>query len=287
MTYHIALANGETLTERQADMICRIARERGGLSISPSKTAFLSQRVGRLLRQNGHTDIDAYLLMLLRGGSDAQVQALVEVLTTHTTSFFREQAQFDWLQNDALPHLVDGGAGLDRPLVIWSAACSIGAELYTAAMLLDWLSQARRRGLRWGVVGSDISLSILKRADRAIYTEDEIAGLPEEFRRRYLLRSRLARGSGHLYRIVPDLRKRAQFHWANLVEDPPAMDTDADVVFLRNVLIYFDAEGRAAAVRNVMSRLRPSGFLLTGHTESLNPVPPGLTQIGPSIYRKE
>lgn len=287
MTLHTPLANGEALTARQADLICRIARERGGLSISPSKTAFLSQRLGRLIRQSGHSDIDGYLLSLSRAGSDAQVQALVEVLTTHTTSFFREAAQFDWLRNEGLPHLIEAGAGQERPLVIWSAACSIGAELYTAAMIVDWLSQARRRGLRWGVVGSDISLTILKRADRAIFTEDEITGLPEDFRRRYLLRSRLARGAGYLYRIVPDLRRRAQFHWANLVEDAPALETDADVVFLRNVLIYFDAEGRAAAVRNVLSRLRPSGFLLTGHTESLNPVPPGLKQIGPSIYRKE
>ena len=287
MTYQKVLAPGGTLTARQAEMICRIARERGGLSISPDKTAFLSQRLSRLIRQSGHDDIDGYLLALSRSGSDAQLQALLEVLTTHTTSFFREVAQFDWLRTEALPFLVTRGAGHERPLILWSAACSIGAELWTAAMIVDRLSQAHRRALRWGVVGSDVSQAVLQRAERAIYTEDEIEGLPEEFRRLYLLRSRVAQRSGHLYRIVPDLRRRASFHWANLVEGAPALNADADVVFLRNVLIYFDAEGRAAAVRHVLSRLRSQGYLLTGHTESLNPVPPGLVQVGPSIYRKD
>lgn len=275
------------LSHRQAEMICRIARDRGGLSISPNKTSFLEQRISRLMRQSGHEDIDSYLVSLSKLGSEPQVQALIEVLTTHTTSFFRETAQFDWLQSKALPEMIAGGIGHERPLVVWSAACSIGAELWTAAMILDRLSLARRRNLRWQAVGSDVSHTILHRAERAIFTEDEIAGLPEEYRRQYLLRSKVARASGHLFRIVPDLRRKAQFHWANLVEGPPSFELEVDVVFLRNVLIYFDAEGRAAAVRNVLSRLRRSGYLLTGHTESLNPVPPGLKQLGPSIYQKE
>jgi chemotaxis protein methyltransferase CheR len=276
------------LRQEQAALVCRLARERGGLSIPAHKTSFLEQRLSRRMRVTGHADYDRYLGDLMRGGpgAEAELQALIEVLTTHTTAFFREKAQFDWLQATALPGLIDAGAGRDRPLVVWSAACSTGAEMWTAAMLLDQIAQRGRRGLRWQVVGSDLSRNILKRASHAVYSEDEIEGLSEDLRRAYLLRSR-ARHSGRLlYRICPELRQRARFHQANLVEGPPPVDPPADVAFLRNVLIYFDEDGRAAALRHVLSCLRTQGYLLTGHTESLNPVPPGLVQVAASTYRK-
>jgi chemotaxis protein methyltransferase CheR len=276
------------LRQEQAAMICRIARERGGLSIAPHKTSFLEQRLLRRMRVTGHADFDQYLGDLMRSGPgvEAEVEALIEVLTTHTTSFFRERAQFDWLLGTALPELVHAGAGRERPILVWSAACSNGAEMWSAAMLLDRLARGGTRGLRWQVVGSDLSRQILDRAGRAIYSEDEIEGLPEDLRRAYLLRSRGRHGGRHLFRISPDLRRRARLYQANLVEGPPPLETAADVAFLRNVLIYFDEKGRAAALRNVLSRLRPGGYLLTGHTESLNPVPDGLTQVAASTYRK-
>jgi chemotaxis protein methyltransferase CheR len=273
------------LRPEQAVLICRIARELGGLSIAPEKISFLEQRLSRRMRATGHADFDQYLGDLMRPGAADEMQALIEVLTTHTTSFFRERAQFDWLEKTALPGLIDAGAGRDRPLVIWSAACSTGAEMWSAAMLLDRMAQGGRR-LRWQVVGSDLSRQILHRAGRAIYTEEEVDGLPEDLRRAYLLRSRQRHGVRHLYRICPELRRHARLHHANLVVGPPPVDPAADVAFLRNVLIYFDDDGRAAALRHVLSRLRQGGYLLTGHTESLNPVPDVLVQIAPSTYRK-
>jgi chemotaxis protein methyltransferase CheR len=276
------------LRKEQVALVCRLARERGGLSITPQKASFLEQRIARRMRVTGHADFDAYLGYLTKGGpgAEAEHQALIEALTTHTTAFFRERAQFDWLAETALPELVESGAGRDRVLTVWSAACSTGAEMWTAAMLLDQMAQSRLRGLRWQVAGSDLSRQILHRASRAIYTEDEIEGLAENLRRAYLLRSRMPHDRRQLFRICPDLRRHARFHQANLVEAPPPIDPAADVVFLRNVLIYFDEAGRNAALRHVLSRLRPGGYLLTGHTESLNPLPEGLTQVAPSTYRK-
>jgi chemotaxis protein methyltransferase CheR len=275
------------LRPHQAELICRIARQRGGIAISPMKISFLEQRLARLMRTSGHADVDRYLARLSGSGAEDEAQALVEVLTTHTTCFFREGAQFDWLRDEALPALMETGAGRDRPITIWSAACSTGAEMWTAAMLLDQMARRSLRPLRWQVCGSDVSRKILQRASRAIFAEDEIAGLPEDYRRAYLLRSRQRRGSGHLYRISPDLRRRARLHWANLVEGPPPLDDAVDVAFLRNVLIYFDGTGRDAALDSVLSQIRPGGFLLTGHAESLNPLPSGLSQVAASIYRKE
>ena len=275
-----------SLRPEDAELVCRVVRERGGLAISPGQRSLVEQRLQRRLRATGHTEFRHYLAEVLRPGAEDELQAMLEALTTHTTGFFREMAQFDWLRQIGLPNRIDSGAGRDWPLVIWSAACSTGAEMWTAAMILDRHRTADGRGLHWRVIGSDLSLAILDRAREATYTETEIAGLPEDYRRSYLLRSRQRHGTGHLYRISSALRRKACLYSANLVQAAPALDTAVDVAFLRNVLIYFDEPGRIAAVRNVVSRILPGGFLLTGHTESLNPVPAGLSQIAPSIYKK-
>lgn len=286
MIANVNKTNELRLTPDQADTVSRIALRYGGLAISPEKISFLAQRLSRLVLKGGYDDIDSYLRDLSRLRTGEMTQSLIEALTIHTTGFFRESAQFDWLRDEGLPALLEAAIDRERPLAIWSAACSIGAELWTAAIILHQFLKAQGRILPWEVVGSDISRTVLARAERAIYTENEITGLPEAFRRQYLLRARQMRPTGRLYRIDPALRQRARFVWANLVEAPPDIGTLVDVVFLRNVLIYFDPDGRAAAVKNVLSCLQPGGYLLTGPSECLNPAPPGLMQIRPSIYQK-
>lgn len=275
------------LGRAEAALICRLVRLHGGIAVAPDKTAFLQLRVARRLRALGLADFASYGLLLSGPGGAAEMPHLVAALTTHTTSFFREAAQYDWLRDTGLPALIARGAGRERRLLMWSAACSTGAEMWTAAMVLDRMARALPGGLRWGVAGSDVSRAILARAARAVFDAEEIAGLPEDWRRDYLLRSRVLHGGAPLFRIAPDLRRQARLYWANLTVAPPALEADADVALLRNVLIYFDEGGHAAALASVLSRLRPGGFLLTGHSESLNPVPPGLVQVAPSIYRKE
>jgi len=270
----------------EAEMICRLLRDRSGIAIPPEKTSFLEQRLGRRMRDSGHADIHSYLATLSGPDGATEAQRMVEALTTHTTGFFRDASQFNWLRDDGLPALVGAGAGIDRPLLVWSAAASTGAEMWTAAMVVDRFVQSRRPGLQWSVAGSDVSRRILRRASRAVFDADEIADLPEDFRSEYLLRAKGETRSRALYRIAPELRRRARLYWANLAEGGPPLQDEADVVFLRNVLIYFDSDATEAALTSVLSQLKPGGFLLTGHTECLNPLPPGLTQISSSIFRK-
>jgi chemotaxis protein methyltransferase CheR len=275
------------LTQSEAEVITRLARDRSGLVIAPEKTSFLELRLSRRLQELRLRDYSAYIARLSGPHGDTEAQIIVEALTTHTTAFFRERAQFEWLANHGFAQLAAGGAGQSRELVIWSAACSIGAELWSAGMILDRFSKSQEANFRWSLTGSDISLPILQRAEKAIFTESEIAPLDEDMRHAYLMRSRSLHFGKTLYRIAPNLRERARFFLTNLVmpraERPPV----ADVIFLRNVLIYFDAIGRKRALTNAISRLSSGGFLLTGHAESLQDVPAGLTTIAPSIYRKD
>lgn len=274
------------LSADAAAALAEAAQRFGGVSVSPDKRDFIRMRVSRRLREIGCDDFERYVDILHGPRGAEEGPRLVEALTTHTTSFFREKAHYDWLTAEGFPALVGLGAGREWPLTVWSAACSLGSEMWSAGMTLDAFAATRPGGLRWGLVGTDVSRRILRRAASAIFTEDEISGLDEPLRRAWLLRSRAQKQSRTLYRIAPELRDRARLAWANLVELDPDLAVTADVAFLRNVLIYFKPEDQRRAVANVIGRLRPGGYLLTGHSESLSAPPSCLRQVKASIYQK-
>lgn len=277
--------NVPTLTPAQASTLCEIMRSISGVRIDAAKRSFLELRVGRRLQATGLADFTAYLTLLKGPAGAAERRHLAEALLTHTTSFFRERAHYDWLAGEGIARLTELGAGRAWPLTVWSAACSTGAEMWSAAMVLDEASRHRAGGLRWAVVGTDVSRRILRRAATAIFTEDEIDGLSEDQRQRYLMRSR---GEARvMYRIVPELRAQARLAWANLSEPAPGPAITADIAFLRNVLIYFPIADQPVIAARVASRLRVGGYLVTGHAEALARVPDGLVQVAPTLYRKE
>lgn len=274
-----------TLTPAQAATLCEIMRSVSGVRIGAAKRSFLELRVGRRLQATGLADFTAYLTLLKGPAGAAERRHLAEALLTHTTSFFRERAHYDWLEGEGIARLTELGAGRAWPLTVWSAACSTGAEMWSAAMVLDQASRRRVGGLRWSVVGTDVSRRILRRAATAIFTEDEIDGLSEEQRQRYLMRSRS--GDRPRYRIVPELRAQARLAWANLSEPARGPAISADIAFLRNVLIYFPPADQPVIAAGVAMRLRLGGYLVTGHAEALARVPDGLVQVAPTLYRKE
>lgn len=277
------------LSAAEARLLAQAAQRASGVAVSPTKLGFLEMRIGRRMREIGCPDFVQYIKLIEGPGGKSERHHLVEALTTHTTAFFREKAHFDWLSTAGLPALVERGAGQGQPLVIWSAACSLGSEMWTAAMVLDRFTRSRMGNLQWSVVGTDISRRILRRASSAVFSEDEIADLPEDYRRDYLLR---AKGPGDRsgrtgrFRIAPQLRQKARLAHANVVDLSVGLSLTADVAFLRNVLIYFRPEDQQRAVANVAGRLRSGGYLLTGHSESLSSIPDDLCQIGASIYQK-
>ena len=258
-----------------------LARVVVGITIDDRKTEFLSGRLGRRLVANGLTSYADYCRLLQTDA--AERTAFGEALTTHTTSFFREKAQYDWLLSEGLPELDKSGHLKQRELVIWSAACSTGQEGYTALMVAH---QARDRGL-WTVnprlIGTDVSRPVVRQAAQAVYSRQETEGIPIDLRRRFLLSAKTTDG---VYRIVPELRAQSSWRQANLATGAGLDGIAADVVFLRNVLIYFDEEIRNRVIDNVCRRLRPGGFLMSGHTEAAHARRDGLELVRPSIFRK-
>ncbi len=269
------------LQPEDVKQLVALARVVVGITVNDRKTDFLTGRLGRRLAANGLASYAEYC-RLLRTSAVERV-AFGEALTTHTTSFFREKAQYDWLLTEGLPELEEKGQVKQRDLLIWSAACSTGQEGYSALMVVH---QARDRGL-WGLkprlIGTDVSRTVVRQATSAVYSKQEVEGIPIDLRRRFLLSSKTTSG---VFRIAPELRAQSTWRAANLASGEGLDGIAADVVFLRNVLIYFDEEIRTRVLDNVYRRLRPGGFLMTGHTEAAHARRDGLELVRPSIYRK-
>ena len=268
------------LRPEDVDQLVAMARNVVGITIDARKTDFLTGRLGRRLVANGLTSYADYC-RLLRQNAIERV-AFGEALTTHTTSFFRERAQYDWLLEEGLAELAGSGPG-QRELVVWSAACSTGQEGYTALMVLHQARDRGLRGIRPRLIGTDVSRPVVRRAKTALYSRQEVEGIPVDLRRRFLLSSK---STADVYRIVPELRDQASWRQANLSSGEGLDGISADVVFLRNVLIYFDEEIRTRVIDNVYRRLRPGGILMMGHTEASHARRDGLELVRPSIYRK-
>lgn len=266
-------------------MLAERVKAASGIHIDPAKLDFIHLRVSRRLRTLNLNDFDAYLERLDADMSGEETQHLVEAVTTHTTSFFREAAQYHWLAEEGVAQLADTAPG--SAMCVWSAAASIGAELWSAAILLAERTAAGRPPAQWRLIGTDISERAMHRARRAIYAQDEIEGLSPARIEAFLFRSRQLRdGQGRpLFQVGPALRRRAEFVCANLLDPASLPAFTADIAFLRNVLIYFDRQTQSRVVNNVLGRLRPGGVLLVGHSESL-PRHELLEPIRPTIYRR-
>lgn len=243
-----------------------------GISMTSAKKALVAGRLAKRLKHHGLDSYGAYFKLLSQ--DQEEVQMAVDLLTTNETYFFREPKHFDFLRQRVLPTHPSG-----RPFRVWSAACSSGEEPYTLAMVLaDQLGEAA-----WEILGSDISIRVLDQARTGLYTMERMRGLAPA-----ALHAHCLKGVGSQegsFMIDPVLRRRVRFAHINLNEPLPDVG-EFDVIFLRNVMIYFQAETKRQVVARLQAKLRPGGFFMVGHSESLNGLSLGLETVAPSIYRK-
>ena len=204
---------------------------------------------------------------------------LIDAMTTNKTDFFREREHFDFLIKVAGPEL----AKTARPAKLWSAACSIGAEPYSLAMILnDFIRD--KLGWSFSILASDISTDALAKAVRAVFPLDMIEPVPKGMRQRYLLRHNDL--SKPVFRIAPEIRALVHFARINLMSTPYPVDRDMDIIFCRNLLIYFDRETQEKVVRRLCSHLSPGGYLILGHADSVAGMTVPLDWLGNSIFRR-
>jgi chemotaxis protein methyltransferase CheR len=211
----------------------------------------------------------------MSGESPLELQTAVDLLTTNETYFFREPKHFQFLKKE----VTGGTLGGIPSLRIWSAAASTGEEAYSVAMLLEDCLPGRS----WEVMGSDISASVLERARAGHYSMDRISHFPPGYLQRFCLKGRDAQEGTLL--VQRALRNKVRFSRVNLNEPLPHLGA-FEVIFLRNVLIYFSTETKRKVVARVLSILKPGGYLFVGHSESLIEVTNAVELVAPAIYRK-
>ena len=252
----------------------RLIHRIAGISLADSKKVLLVGRLGKRLKALGIDSFGAYYRRIASGEDSGEQQTMVDLLTTNETYFFREKAHFDFLRQEVLPRRPAG-----QSFDVWSAASSTGEELYTLCMVL-----ADELGVNahWSILGSDISTRVLKIAQRGQYWLDQTRGLPQAYLRKYCLKG--VRDQEGSFLIAPELRRHTRFQQVNLNTSLPDIGR-FHVIFLRNVMIYFDSETKRQVVARLIDKLHPGGYLIIGHSENLNGINQTVRQVKPTIYR--
>ena len=270
------------LSDRHFRSIAEFIEEQVGIKLPAGKRLMLEGRLHKRVRALNYSGLNEYVEHLFDGGQlDNELTHLIDCVTTNKTDFFREPAHFAFMKEVAVPNLLGARGRRSNGLKIWSAACSTGMEAYSAAMVLDDMIRAGSR-FQFRILGTDISSAVLRLAEAGIYTREVTAPVPAELAKRYFLSSRDP--SRAEVRVVPELRRSAHFMRMNLMDPAYPVDRDVDIIFCRNVLIYFDKQTQRKVVDQLCAHLRPGGYFMVGHSESMIHNGTGLKQIQPTIF---
>jgi chemotaxis protein methyltransferase CheR len=272
------------LGQRDFMRLAQFVHARSGIRMPRSKKTFLEGRIRRHLRVLGFATMKEYCRWLFdEGGLVRDEAALLDAVTTNKTEFLRERHHFEFLRSVVLPSYQTSSGSQPPPLRIWSAGCSNGAEPYSLAMICEDFARTNP-GFSFEILASDISTEVLRVAMRAIYPHDTIGPVPIELRKRYLLHDP---GSDEV-RIIPDLRRKVIFKHHNLMDEPYPASRAMDIVFCRNLLIYFDRATQRTVLARLCRCLRPGGYLFLGHSEgSIADLKLPLRAVGPTIFIRE
>ncbi|HSI83388.1 MAG: protein-glutamate O-methyltransferase CheR [Candidatus Methylacidiphilales bacterium] len=289
------LKGDKHLTDSDFYYLCRLVYELSRIHLGPHKKELVAARVRKRLRHlrlNSYAEYRAYL-QSGRAEAETECQELIDVVSTNFTSFLREQKHFDVMRERILPEWLArrsasfcaGATAVAAPSTFraWSAACATGEETYSIAVVLAE-SFRQMPQIQWYVEASDISSRVLRWARRGIYEDSRLDVVPQEWVRRHFDYG-TASWEGHL-RVGQNLRQHVNFHHHNLLQPPYPFAGNFDLIFCRNVMIYFDAHTQAELIRHLTSQLAPGGWLLTGHAETLMGIEHTLERVEPSIYRK-
>jgi len=255
----------------------RLAYDKAGIAIKPEKVALVNARVAKRLRALCLDSPESYIDYLEADKSGEELTRFLDLISTHFTSFFREKDHFDLLEEEARRWVTEGR----KRVRLWSAACSTGEEPYSMAMAL--LDVPGLASVDWRILATDIAVATLEEAKLGRYPQARLEGVPEQKRKRFFASA----GGGAHHEAVAALKQRIFFQNLNLAAPPYPMRGPIDVVFCRNVLIYFDQPTRARLVREVERLLAPGGLFCVGHTETLSGLKTRFRMVRPSVFRRD
>lgn len=279
----VAIAGG--ISESNFARLSRLIHDQCGIKMPPHKKSMLEARLRKRLRSLGMDTYGQYCDYLFGPtGDQGELIHLIDVVTTNKTDFFREAKHFDYLTEVALSRLMTTcGAGMHRPLRVWSAGCSTGEEPYTLAMVLNEFAVSKP-GFDFSIMATDISTRVLETARLAIYREEKVEPVPEALKKKYLLRSRDPEKS--LVRVTPELRAKVSFGRLNFMDEDFNFHEPFDIIFFRNVMIYFARNQQVNLLQRFCDCLPSGRYLFTGHSESLHGMGLPVRLVAPAVYQK-
>jgi chemotaxis protein methyltransferase CheR len=276
------IVHEESISGRDYARLRELIYAEAGINLGTERKTMLEARIKRRLKILNFRSYGEYCDYLFgHEGLKDEITHLIDVVTTNKTDFFREPGHFDFLVEKALPELTERNGG--RQFAIWSAGCSTGEEPYTMAIVLSEYALAHP-GFRFRVLASDISTTVLVKAEQGVYTNDIVAPVQPVLRRKYFMRSREP-GSERV-RVVPELRRSIEFRRLNFMEDDYGVPEKVDAIFCRNVIIYFDRATQERILLKLAHCLLPGGYLFVGHAETLHDMNLPIVPVAPALYRR-
>lgn len=266
------------------EFIRQIVYNHSRINLGQDKQELVSARLGKRLRATGRATVSEYCDLLRTAAGTEELGNLIDVISTNHTYFFREEGHFEALRDTILPDLVrrrerETGATLR----VWSAACSSGEEPYSIAIALEEYFSAHPPAWQRQIEATDISTRILTKAQAAVYAAETVSRMPPATVKAYF-QTGYAEQAG-LYRVKPALRSMVRFRQLNLLEGALPFSEPFQIIFCRNVMIYFDRATQEELVQRLKSKLVPGGYLMVGHSESLTGINHGLKIIRPATYQ--
>ncbi|MFW6100435.1 MAG: CheR family methyltransferase [Bacteroidota bacterium] len=263
--------------------LSRFITEHAGIKMPEAKKVMLQSRLQKRLRYLDMDNFKDYVdYVFSEDGIQNELIHMLDVVSTNKTDFFREPVHFEFLEKTLLPEYIRQFSK-NRPIKIWSAGCSSGEEAYTAAITLAEFKK-NHPGLDYSIFGTDISTEILRKAVNAIYKEEKINNVPIDLKKKYFLKSKDR--SKKLVRVVPELRNKTYYARMNLMDSRYDLKDVFDVIFCRNVLIYFNRDIQEAVINKLTEKLRKGGYFFIGHSESIMGMGVPLKQIKPTIFQR-
>lgn len=253
--------------------------QQSGIKMPEIKKIMLQSRLQKRLRELRITSFKDYAdYVFSPEGQKNEIIHMLDVVSTNKTDFYREPVHFDFLQDEILPKYNN-----ISNFKVWSAGCSSGEEPYTIAITLNEF-KAENPKLNYSILGTDISTQILQKAAKAVYKEERISNIPLNIKKNYFLRSKDPQNK--TVRVIKELRNKIRFQRLNFMDETYTISEIFDVIFCRNVLIYFNRETQEQVILRLCQKLKSGGYLFIGHSESILGMNLPLTQIKPTIYKK-
>jgi chemotaxis protein methyltransferase CheR len=269
------------LGDNEFNRFSQLIHSEFGIKMPPSKKVLLQSRFQKRLRVLGMHSYQEYCdYVFSPEGREAERTHLIDVVTTNTTHFFREPKHWDIMDRHVMPDLWHRGIGRTDALRLWSAGCSSGEEPYTLAMILTNF-QSKNSGFDFSILATDISNDILQKAMRAVYPMEKAEEIPMDMKRKYVLKSK----DRSRIRIDAPLRKKISFQRLNFMENF-SLPKQQDIIFCRNVVIYFDRPTQVTLFNKFCNNLKPGGYLFIGHSESLSGMDLPLKPVQPTVFQK-